>query len=172
MARAQAVGPGVRAGNLDRFPTCLINLNELPVDITTWPLVMVGRGPAEHRLVQYFLTHRSELSHYWRQLTELHWQSLLEVIMMEGITFEDLGVKDAEEFVAGLVRLAGSEEKLVRLLGEERLVRALGEERIVQALGEERLLRDLIQRLGAKRVRQLVEQLAEETSSLPESGEQ
>jgi hypothetical protein len=35
LAAARTAGPGVRAGRLDGFPTCLVNLNELPVEMNS-----------------------------------------------------------------------------------------------------------------------------------------
>lgn len=163
VARARAAGPGVRAGYLDGFPTCLVNLNKLPVQEATWPLVMVSRGPAERQLAAYFLGHQPELGKYWRQFVELHAKAFLEVITMQEHSLEQAGIDDVPHYVEMLVKAVGGEERLLSFLGEERVVRALGEERVVRAL---------IQRLGVDRARQLLQQWTEEGSPSTEPPEQ
>ena len=115
------------------------------------------------------------------QLAERPWKGFLEAAMMEGFTLEDLGVKDVEELVDGLVRLFGSEERFihafVRASDEERLVRILGEEWVLHVLGKERLVRiwgeewalrvlgeeRLVRILGEERIlRTLIQQLGVE----------
>jgi hypothetical protein len=150
LSRGRTAGPGVRAGSLDRFPVCLVDLNELPVETATWPLVMVSRGPAERPLVEYFLDHQSELNKYWRQLLELHGQSFLEVIQMRQQSLEESGIEDLDKYVAMLVKVVGNKERLVRALGEEQAVRAL------------------VKWLGADRVREMVQQVTEEAPPEPD----
>jgi hypothetical protein len=141
LARAQDVGPGVRAGSLSRFPTCLVNLNELPVDTATWPLVMVSRGPAEQQLVEYFLDHQAELSQDLPKLIELHWQRFLEVITMRELTLEELGIEDVDEYIQAIMKIVGSDERVVHAL---------------------------IQKLGAERLQQIVQRAIQEQSPPPQ----
>ena len=152
VARAQAAGPGLRAGRLDSFPTCLVNLNELPVETTTWPLVMVSRGPAERQLVRYFLEHQSELGRYWRQLEELHAKPLLKEITMPELDqrLKEMGFESEDEYLELLFKFTGGEEGLVRMLNKEETIRAL------------------VRQLGAERVLQMVQRLAQEATDRPQ----
>lgn len=127
LTRAQMVGAGVRTGKLDGFPTCLVNLNELPIEMATWPLVMVSRGPSERQLVRYFLEHQSELDHYWRQVERLHASSLLKEITMPELNhrLREGGFKDFNEYYEVLLKLTGSKQNLVKLLGEKEVAQAL-----------------------------------------------
>jgi hypothetical protein len=117
------------------------------------------------------------------QWAERPWNRFLEAAMMEGFTLEDLGVKNVEELVEGLVRLFGSEERfirafvrisdkerLLRILDDERALRGLGEEQLVRLLGQERILRTLIQKFGIERVQQIIQQVAQEESQSHQEG--
>jgi hypothetical protein len=137
----------VRAGTLGGFPTCFVNLNELPVEAATWPLVMVSRGPAEQKLVEYFFRHQPQLDSYWPQLVQLHAKLVLEEIRMRTDTvLKEAGFKDAQEFITLLSQALG------------------GKDRVIRALGEERVLQTLIQQFGAEQVQQMLHRLAKQAS--------
>jgi hypothetical protein len=124
-------------------------LNELPVEMATWPLVMVSRGPGEQQLVRYFLEHHLELERYWRQIEELHAKTLLKEISMQEVDYRlrQAGFKDEKEYFDLLVKAVGSEEKLASLLDERDLMRSL------------------IERLGLEEVQRLIQQIADENPS-------
>jgi hypothetical protein len=162
LAHARRVGPGVRSGSLDRFPTCFVDLNELPVNSSTLPLVMVSWGRQERALVEYLVDHRHEHSHYGRFLFELHQGIFEEVFLMRRLTMEEMGVEDPDEFITSLMKWAGEERALklvTQLLGEERILRGL-----VKREGAEQVLRELVNQLGTTRFRRLTEKLAKESA--------
>jgi hypothetical protein len=144
LADARGVGPGVQGGSLDQFPTCLVNLNGLPVSRETLPLVMVSRGPQERVLAEYVLDHRQEHPDYLRLLMEMHQKAFEEVIKMRELTLEELGVEDPDKYIADVIKL----------VGEQRILQKLREEQ-----GEEQVLRDLVNQIGLPKTRRLLDQL-------------
>jgi hypothetical protein len=109
LTRAQRVGPGVRAGSLDRFPTCLVNLNELPISGETLPLLMVSRGPQERAVVEFLVDHRKEYAEYAHHLFAMHKKVFTEVFIMRELTLEEWGIEYPEEFATDLVQFFGEE---------------------------------------------------------------
>jgi hypothetical protein len=145
-------GPGVRGGVLDRFPTYLVDLNELPVRSETLPLVMVSRGPQERALVEYLVDHRHEHPEYVRHLKEMHRKTLKEVMAMRQLTLEEWGIDDPDEYAADVFAM----------IGKNRLVRT-----ITKVVGEEELLRGLMSEIGAAKFHQLTEKLTREATDEP-----
>lgn len=153
----QEVGPGLYHGILDRFPTYLVNLGELPISAATLPLLMVYRGPREREIMEYLLDHRDEFFYYFVFAIMMHLEALQEVLAMRNLKLEELDL-NAET----LVNAAG-EERVLSWIGEEKVIRLLGEEKIlsdlVRMLGEERTLADLARMLGKERIQQLLDKL-------------
>ncbi|MCS6858750.1 MAG: hypothetical protein NZT92_00350 [Abditibacteriales bacterium] len=129
LAQARRRGDGVLGGNLDGFPTCLINLNDLPVNEATLPLVLAARGKVERTTAEYLIDHPALHPRYLLPFARLHSAVLLEVLTMKEMTPEQLGW--TEDLI----------QRWIQWLGEERILRTLGEERVLHTLGEERVRR-------------------------------
>ncbi|HIE53359.1 MAG TPA: hypothetical protein EYP85_16525, partial [Armatimonadetes bacterium] len=132
----QEVGPGVTAGNLDGFPTCLVNLQRLPVTGEALPLLMVTKGAREREVMEFLLAHRGEYPAYLAHALLWHQQALEEVLRMKELTVDELGI---EVDVGGVIRLLGRERVLRELARSPEVdvggvIRMLGEERVLQEL--------------------------------------
>ncbi|ETX07780.1 hypothetical protein [Candidatus Entotheonella palauensis] len=158
LAEVQAVGRGVRLGSLDGFPTCLIDLTQLPIASEVLPLLLVSKGPQERALVAFLVEHFESYPRHLRWLQELHVQQLREVLAMKKLTAEQIGL-DYE----ALLDLIG-EERALDLIGKERALDLIGKERALDLIGKERAL-DLI---GKERALDLIgeEQILERALSL------
>ena len=86
------VGPGVRHGLLDGFPTYLVDLPAVPFSPDTIPLHMVAAGRQERPLVEYILEHYKQYPHQLDLLPSLHGFALLEMLMMHNLTPEQIGI--------------------------------------------------------------------------------
>jgi len=140
----QEVGPGLYHGILDRFPTYLVNLGELPISAATLPLLMVYKGPREHEIMEYLLDHRDEFFYYFVFAIMMHLETLQEVLAMRNLKLEELDL---------------NAETLVNAAGEERVLSWIGEEKVIRLLGEEKILSDLVRMLGKERIQQLLDKL-------------
>ncbi|HIE52017.1 MAG TPA: hypothetical protein EYP85_09680, partial [Armatimonadetes bacterium] len=110
------VGPGVRRGKMDKFPTCLVDVTRLPVGKETLPLVMVTKGQREWEVMEYLVEHREEYGGYLTQALLWHFGVLEEVLKMRGLTVDELGL-EMEVDVKGIVNF----------LGPERILQAMAE---------------------------------------------
>ena len=157
------VGKGVLGGTLDGFPIFLIDLNEIPLNDDTLPLVLVSKGKREQELVEYLIEHHQRLGRYMLYLVWLHSEKLEEVLEMRELTLEEIGV-DLDR----VIRLLGGKEKVIRHFELEEILQYLGEERteeILQYLGEERTMENIVRKLGREKVRQQVERILEKVST-------
>jgi len=157
------VGKGVVGGTLDGFPIFLLNLNEIPLNDDTLPLVLVSKGKREGELVEYMIEHHQRLKEYVPYLFLLHSEKLEEVLEMRELTLEEIGV-DLDR----VIRLMGGEEKILQHLGVDldRVMRLLGGlEKVLQYADEEQAMTILVQRLGKEKARQIVEQIPEAPSA-------
>ncbi|HIE50329.1 MAG TPA: hypothetical protein EYP85_01100, partial [Armatimonadetes bacterium] len=98
LAAAEDLGPGVQGGTLDGFPTFLIDLNGLPIEPSTLPLLMVAKGVQERELVEFLLDHATDYPQYVPHLLLLHEQMFEEVLTMRELTLEEIGV-DPERLI-------------------------------------------------------------------------
>ena len=167
------VGPGVRGGVLDRFPTFLVELDRLPLNEDTLPLLMVYKGPREREVVEYAWEHREKNPYYFLYVHFMHQDILQEVLAMRGMSLEELELTPQTLINAmgeeGVIRLLDEmkiiqtlgEERILRTIGEERILRTIGEERILRTIGEEKVLSNLIRLLGKERVREMLERIPE-----------
>lgn len=130
----QGVGPGVRGGALDRFPTFLLDLRRVPFQPEVLPLSMVTRGPQERAMIEFLVEHFRDYPRHMQFVCDLHVQTLLEVLRMKQLTPEQIGT----DYHA--------------------LLELLGEERALDLIGEERLLDDLLRRKGEAWLRERLEQ--------------
>lgn len=126
LTRMRAHGQGTRQGTLHGFPTCLIDLNSLPVGAATLPLLLAAKGRVERRRGEYLLDH-PELRRYLLPFARLHWDTLTEVLTMRHVTPDQVGWTEKQ------IR------QLVEWLGRERIVHSLGEEHVLELLVEERV---------------------------------
>ncbi len=92
LAEVQAIGGGVRLGHVDGFPTCLIDLTQLPIAPAALPLLLVARGPQEREMVTFLVEHFEAYPHHMAWLQELHVQQLREVLAMKNLTPEQIGL--------------------------------------------------------------------------------
>ncbi|ETX08978.1 MAG: hypothetical protein ETSY2_02145 [Candidatus Entotheonella gemina] len=145
------MGGGARLGNLDGFPTCLINLTQLPIASAALPLLPVAKGPQERALVTFLVDHYEAYPRHLRWLQELHVQRLREVLAMKKLTAEQIGL-DYE----ALLDLIG-EERALGLIGEERALDLIGKERILDLIGKEQVLEDLLRFQGEQWLREQLE---------------
>ncbi len=51
------MGRSIRLGSVDGFPTCLIDLTQLPIAPEALPLLLVAKGPQERALVAFLVEH-------------------------------------------------------------------------------------------------------------------
>jgi len=156
------IGKGVVGGTLDGFPIFLINLNEIPLNDDTLPLVLVSKGKREGELVEYMIEGHRRLKEYVPYLFLLHSEKLEEVLEMRELTLEEIGV-DLDR----VIRLLGGEEKILQHLDLDldRAIRLMGgEEKILQYLGDERTMENMVRKLGREKVRQQVERILEKLS--------
>ncbi|ETX06096.1 hypothetical protein [Candidatus Entotheonella palauensis] len=151
LAGAQSMGRGVRLGSVDSFPTCLIDLTQLPIAAEMLPLLLVAKGPQERALVTFLVDHFEAYPQHLRWLQELHVQQLREVLAMKKLTAEQIGL-DYE----ALLDLIG-EERALDLIGEERALDLIGEERALDLIDQERILENLLQRQGEQWLREQLE---------------
>ncbi len=86
------VGPGVRQGTLDGFPTFLVDLPAVPFSPDTIPLHMVAGGRQERPLVEYILEHYRHYPHQLDLLPSLHGIALMETLLMHNLTPEQIGI--------------------------------------------------------------------------------
>jgi hypothetical protein len=136
------VGKGVLGGILDGFPIYLLDLNEIPLNDDTLPLVLVSKGKRERELVEYMIKHYQRLGRYMPYLVWLHWEKLEEVLEMRELTLEEIGV---------------DLDRVIRLLG--------GLEKVLQHADEEQAVTILVRKLGKEKVRQMIEQIPETFSA-------
>ncbi|WP_089938241.1 hypothetical protein [Candidatus Entotheonella palauensis] len=170
LAEAQAMGSSVTVGILDGFPTCLIDLSQLPIAPEALPLLLVSKGPKERELASFLVDHFQEYPQHLQWLQELHVQSLREVLVMKKLTPEQIGL----DFEA-LLALIGKERAL-DLIDEEQvlehLLRRQGEEQVLEHLlrrqGEEQVLENLLRRQGEPWLREQLERRAQ-SSDEPET---
>jgi hypothetical protein len=134
------IGEGVLSGTLDGFPIFLIDLNEIPLNDDTLPLVLVSKGKREQELVEYMIEHHQRLGKYMPYLVWLHSEKFEEVLEMRELTLEEIGV---------------DLDRVIRLLG--------GEEKVLQHLDERRAMMSLVRRLGKEQAHQLLEEIPEES---------
>jgi hypothetical protein len=136
-------GEGVRRGSLDDFPTCLINLNELPVNDATLPLLLVAKGKQEKKLGEYLVEHPQEQRYYLLEFGRLHPEILMEVLEMKKMTPEQIGVN-----MEALVKLAtmSGEERFLNAWGKEHVLDLIGKEQALDLIGEDDVLRWLEER--------------------------
>jgi len=172
------IGKGVWGGILDGFPTFLLNLNEIPLDDATLPLLIVSKGDRELELVEYLISHHQRLMKYIPYLIWLHWEKLEEVLEMRELTLEEIGV-DMER----VIRLIGK-EKVIQHLSPDEILRHFSTDEILQHFStdeilqhfstdeilqrldeedEEQAMVSLVRRLGKDKARQLLEQISEES---------
>jgi len=144
------VGPGVRHGTLDGFPTVLVSLRDVPFSPDTIALHMVGRGPQERSLTEYLLDHYGE---YPEQIIELlqrlHAESLWEVLHMRNLTPEQIGT---------------NYDALLRIIGADKALELIGPERVAEHFGTEELLRALARRHGMEELQQTFDRLKQTPS--------
>jgi hypothetical protein len=88
----QDVGPGVRRGTLDGFPTFLLDLQAVPFSPNTIPLHMVAGGRQERALVEYLIEHYKQYPHQLDLLASLHGFALMEALIMHNLTPEQIGI--------------------------------------------------------------------------------
>jgi hypothetical protein len=92
LAGLQEVGPGVRGGTLDGFPTFLVDLQAVPFSPDTIPLHMVAGGRQERSLVEYLIEHYRQYPQQLDLLPSLHTFALLETLFMHNLTPEQIGI--------------------------------------------------------------------------------
>jgi hypothetical protein len=92
IAGVQDVGPGVRRGTLDGFPTFLLDLQAVPFSPDTIPLHMVAGGRQEPSLVKYILEHYRQYPQQLDLLPSLHGFALMEALMKHNLTPEQIGI--------------------------------------------------------------------------------
>ena len=139
----------VLGGTLDGFPIFLIDLNEIPLNDDTIPLVLVSKGKREQELVEYMIEHHQRLGKYMPYLVWLHSEKFEEVLEMRELTLEEIGV---------------DLDRVIRLLGgEEKVIRSLDPEKVLQHLDERRAMMSLVRRLGKEQAHQLLEEIPEES---------
>lgn len=143
LKRMRRSGEGVRRGSLDDFPTCLINLNELPVNDATLPLLLVAKGKQEKKLGEYLVEHPQEQRYYLLEFGRLHPEILMEVLEMKKMTPEQIGVN-----MEALVKLAtmSGEERFLNAWGKEHVLDLIGKEQALDLIGEDDVLRWLEER--------------------------
>lgn len=133
LSEAQAMGSGVRLGRVDGFPTCLIDLSQLPIASEALPLLLVAKGPQERALVTFLVEHSEAYPQHLRWLQELHVQQLREVLAMKKLTAEQIG------------------------LDYEALLALIGEERALDLIDREHILDNLLRRQGEQWLREQLE---------------
>jgi hypothetical protein len=144
-----SVGPGVRHGMLDSFPTYLIDLQEVPFTPETIPLHMVASGRQERALVEYIVAHYQHHPSELDLVQHLHIVAFMEVLMLHGLTPEQIGID--EEALFRLIALSQRQEKYV------------------QHLDPEKVMKGLVARLGLEKARELLERQAKQPPSSEES---
>jgi hypothetical protein len=92
LAGLQEIGPGVRRGTLDGFPTFLIDLQAVPFSPETIPLHMVAGGRQERSLVEYLIEHHKQYPQQLDLLPSLHGFALMETLLMHNLTPEQIGI--------------------------------------------------------------------------------
>lgn len=143
----------------------ILELGEMRVDRVTLPWVITGRGRNERNVIQYIVENHEQLPGYVEQAARLHWDTLMEVIRMQGIDIDTVGFdvrKFAEDIgIERLVRDIGV-ERLVDAIGVERVIDGIGIERLVRVAGAERVARALMKAIGKERFKQLMDKLEHE----------
>jgi hypothetical protein len=117
LRRVRKSGKGVRRGTLDNFPTCLINLNELPVNDATLPLLLVAKGKQEKKLGEFLVEHPQEQRYYLLEFARLHIDALEEVLKMRKMTAEEIGI-DIKSYMEFIEKHYGK-ERVLELMGED-----------------------------------------------------
>ena len=92
LTRVQDVGPGVRRGTHDGFPTLQLDLQAVPFSPDTIPLHMVAGGRQERALVEYIIEHYKHYPHQLDLLASLHGFALMEALIMHNLTPEQIGI--------------------------------------------------------------------------------
>lgn len=162
LAEVQAMGSSVTLGRLDGFPTCLINLSQLPIAPETLPLSLVSKGPKERELASFLVEHFQEYPQHLQWLQELHVQQLQEVLAMKKLTPEQIGL----DFEA-LLALIGK-ERAIDLIGKEQVLDLIGKEQALDLIDQDQLLENLLRRQGEQWLREQLERRTQ-SSDEPES---
>ncbi len=136
------MGRGIWLGHVDGFPTCLIDLTQLPIASEVLPLLLVAKGPQERALVTFLVDHFEAYPQHLRWLKELHVQQLWEVLAMKKLTAEQIGL---------------DYEALLDLIGEERALGLIGEEWALDLIDKDRVLDNLLRRQGEQWLREQLE---------------
>lgn len=141
----EQIAPGLWQTRHMRSPLVVVHLHDLPLTVETLPFLMVYRGPREREIAAFVLEHGFEQPFFVEQTAFFHRKVLEEVLAMKGMSIE------AYRDIADL-------QGVILYYGKRNLIDEIGEEEFIRGIGEERLFRDLVQRLGADRVRELIAQ--------------
>ncbi|ETX07273.1 MAG: hypothetical protein ETSY2_12175 [Candidatus Entotheonella gemina] len=171
LAEAQAMGSSVTLGSLDGFPTCLINLSQLPIAPEALPLLLVSKGPKERELASFLVEHFQEYPQHLQWLQELHVQQLQEVLAMKKLTPEQIGL-DFEALLALIGKeraldLIGKEQAL-DFIGKEQALDLIGKEQALDLIDQDQVLENLLRRQGEQWLREQLERRSQ-PSDEPES---
>jgi len=158
------IGPGVRGGVLDGFPTYLIELELLPITAATLPLMMVYKGKREVEVADFLIEHRHEFPDYMTPLVALHTEAFVEVLNMRQVDATTTDI-DWQAIAArfGKERLVEIYAPIMRAYLKAHGSDLLTEDVIMQTLSEEHIVKMIAQRIGRERLEQLIHDLPEES---------
>ena len=164
LSEEQIAIPSVRHGLLDGFPTCLIDLSQLPISEATLPLVMVSKGSQEKPLAEFLIDHHSTYSNYLLHFAHLHLSTLREVLSMRQMAWEEIGVEAKE-----LIEFFGGPEKMLQIIGEWEESRIDPKELIEFFGGPEKMIIDLAQMVGKQQLLEILAQLPDQDNEASEN---
>jgi len=148
----EPVGPELWRATFMGSPLVILNLEELPLNLETLPLLMVYRGPREREIAAFVLKEAREHPLFMEQAIIFHAGAMKEVLTMEGINVEAYrklaNVKDIIDLFGRRI--------LIEEMGEEEVIREIGEDRIIRKIGEDRVLEDLYRAMGPERLREFL----------------
>jgi hypothetical protein len=144
LGTVESLGSGLWRTTFMGSPLVVVNLEELPLNLETLPLLMVYRGPREREIVAFVLKHAREHSLFMEQAIVFHTRATKEALAMEGINVE-------------AYRKLANVKDIIDLFGERFLIEEIGEDRIIREIGEDRLLEKLYHRTGPERLREFLD---------------
>jgi len=135
------IGKGVSSGEIARFPIYIIDLENLPITLATFPLLMVYKGTLERQkeIVVFFVEHYQELERYARFISTIHSETLKEVS-------KTMDLSSLRGFDLNL-------PAIIDLFGTEKVI-----DTIIETTGRERILEKILPNLSKEEIKKLIEQ--------------